>query len=103
MRPLVINDMSRAVGVERLTEIGEAVARGENVLLLSNHQTEADPQVMSILLEQHGFSHLAEKIIYIAGHKVTSDPVAIPFSMVNRYLRRFNIRLCVCILPPSYT
>ena len=27
-------------------------------------------------------SHLAEKIIFIAGHKVTNDPVAIPFSMV---------------------
>ncbi|KAJ1433148.1 hypothetical protein B484DRAFT_326941 [Ochromonadaceae sp. CCMP2298] len=86
MRPLVINDMSRAVGVERLKDIDEAIARGENVLLLSNHQTEADPQVMSILLEQHGFAHLAEKIIYIAGHKVTSDPVAIPFSMGRNLL-----------------
>jgi hypothetical protein len=28
-------------------------------------------------------SSLAEKVIFIAGHKVTNDPVAIPFSMVS--------------------
>lgn len=38
-------------------------------------------QVISILLEQEGLAHLAQKIIFIAGHKVTSDPVCIPFSM----------------------
>jgi hypothetical protein len=35
------------------------------------------------LLELHGLSGIAEKIIFIAGHKVTTDPVAIPFSMVH--------------------
>lgn len=37
--------------------------------------------MISILLEEEGLSHLAEKIVFIAGHKVTNDPVCIPFSM----------------------
>lgn len=35
------------------------------------------------MLEQKGFASLAEKVIFVAGHKVTTDPVAIPFSMVR--------------------
>jgi glycerol-3-phosphate O-acyltransferase len=38
-------------------------------------------KVISVLLEKYGLSKLAEKMIFIAGHKVTSDPVCIPFSM----------------------
>ncbi len=34
-----------------------------------------------MLLEKYGMNDLAEKIIFIAGHKVTNDPVCIPFSM----------------------
>ena len=41
-------------------------------------------QVISILLEKYSLPELAEKIVFIAGHKVTNDPVAIPFSMVSR-------------------
>lgn len=40
-------------------------------------------QVVSIMLEQNGFGSLAEKMIFVAGHKVTTDPAAIPFSMVS--------------------
>ncbi len=39
--------------------------------------------MLSILLERNGLGALAEKIVFVAGHKVTSDPVAIPFSMVR--------------------
>ena len=55
------------------------------MIILSNHQTECDPQVLSILLEREDKSlgKLAESIIFVAGHKVTNDPVAIPFSMVR--------------------
>mmetsp|Transcript_30885 Transcript_30885/g.52255 ORF Transcript_30885/g.52255 Transcript_30885/m.52255 type:complete len:387 (+) Transcript_30885:95-1255(+) len=86
MRPLVINEQSRAVGLDKLKALEDKLASGENVLLLSNHQTEADPQVMSILLEENDMGHLAEKIIFVAGHKVTSDPIAIPFSMGRNLL-----------------
>ncbi len=74
------------MGIEYAKEILEASKRGENVVILSNHQTEVDPQVISILLEKEGLNELSEKIIFIAGHKVTNDPVAIPFSMVNLLL-----------------
>jgi hypothetical protein len=40
-------------------------------------------KVISILLEKYSLPELAEKIVFIAGHKVTNDPVAIPFSMVS--------------------
>jgi glycerol-3-phosphate O-acyltransferase len=83
MKTLVILEQSQLVGKENFQKIEEATSKGDNVWILSNHQTEADPQVISILLEQHGMGHLAEQMIFIAGHKVTNDPVAIPFSMVN--------------------
>lgn len=69
--------------MENAKKIISAIEKGENVVILSNHQTEADPQVLSILLETVGLGSLAEKIVFIAGHKVTNDPVAIPFSMVS--------------------
>lgn len=36
-----------------------------------------------MVMEDSGFKALAEKVICVAGHKVTNDPVAIPFSMVS--------------------
>lgn len=82
LRPLVILQKSKIEGAEYAQKILKTLERGENVIILSNHQTEADPQVLSILLESVGLAQLAEQIIFIAGHKVTNDPVAIPFSMV---------------------
>ena len=81
LKPLIIDNQSKAFGLDNANKIKELIAKGDNVVILSNHQTEADPQVLSILLEKEGLSALAEKMIFIAGHKVTSDPVAIPFSM----------------------
>lgn len=54
--------------------------RGENVFLLANHQSEADPQLLHLLLRKE-FPLLAERTVFVAGHRVTSDPLAIPFSM----------------------
>lgn len=45
MRPLIKQEQSRLVGVEQLQIVQDLVAKGENVIFLSNHQTEADPQV----------------------------------------------------------
>ena len=42
--------------------------------------------MISILLEANGLASLAEKMIFVAGHKVTTDPVAIPFSMGRNLL-----------------
>ncbi len=81
LKPLIIDEESKVFGIENCKLIESHLEKGDNVIILSNHQTECDPQVISILLERYGYSSLAEKIIFIAGHKVTSDPVAIPFSM----------------------
>ena len=69
------------VGADNAKKIVELVSKGENVVILSNHQTEVDPQVLSILLEKEGLGNVAEKMVFLAGHKVTTDPVAIPFSL----------------------
>lgn len=81
IRPLIINEQSKLVGVDNAKKILDQINQGQNVVILSNHQTEADPQVISVLLEQNGLGALAEKMIFIAGHKVTNDPICIPFSM----------------------
>lgn len=44
-------------------------------------QTEADPQVISLLMEREGYGDMASRLINVAGHRVTTDPLAIPFSM----------------------
>lgn len=81
MRPLIDMSKSRMVGKENIEAVDKLTSQGDNVIILANHQTEVDPQAISILLQEEGMEELAEKMIFIAGHKVTSDPVAIPFSM----------------------
>lgn len=86
LKPLIILDESRMLGESNARKIVELSSKGENIVILSNHQTEADPQVLSVLLEQAGMADVAEKIVFVAGHKVTNDPVAIPFSMGRNLL-----------------
>ncbi len=59
--------------------IESLLKKGDNVILLSNHQTETDPQIMLRLLETHPY--LIDQLIFIAGEKVVTDPVAVPFSL----------------------
>ena len=68
-------------GGDVLKTIVEQLEKGENVVFLANHQSEADPQVVSAGLEAIGYGDLAAQIVYVAGHKVTTDALAIPFSM----------------------
>jgi hypothetical protein len=68
-------DESVVLGVENLYRAMEQANRGENVVFFANHQSEADPQVMSIMLEKAGYKKEAEEVIYVAGHKVTTDPL----------------------------
>jgi len=85
-KPAMDLERSVVLGEENLKKAFEKVKNGENVVFLANHQSEADPQVVSALLEKHGYAEEAEKIIYVAGHKVTTDPLAIPFSMGRNLL-----------------
>lgn len=78
--PLVDLSRSRVFGVEHLDTIMQLLKKKENVILFANHQTESDPQAISILLEKT-HPEIAESIIYVAGERVVNDPLAIPFSM----------------------
>uniref|UniRef100_A0A7S4DHE5 Phospholipid/glycerol acyltransferase domain-containing protein n=1 Tax=Lotharella globosa TaxID=91324 RepID=A0A7S4DHE5_9EUKA len=84
-RPLIELETSKIHGVENLAKVVDYIEKGENVILLSNHQTEVDPQAIEILLENSGCS-LASELIFVAGHKVTTDPLAIPFSLGQNLL-----------------
>lgn len=85
LRPLVIFESSMVKGISNLEKMISQLNRGENVILLSNHQTEPDPQAISLLLEKT-HPQFAEKIIFVAGHRVTTDPLAIPFSLGRNLL-----------------
>lgn len=80
-RYFIDKEDSLVLGEDNLSKAMEQANNGENVVFYANHQSEADPQVMSILLEKAGFEEKAQEMIFVAGHKVTTDALAIPFSM----------------------
>lgn len=79
IRPLVMLESSYIDRTDIVDKIVSHLALGENVILLSNHQTEPDPQAISLLLEKT-YPKLAEEMIFVAGHRVVTDPLAVPFS-----------------------
>lgn len=85
LRPLVDLPNSSVSGMDNLEHMEALLHKKENVILLANHQIEADPQAISILLEK---THptFGEELIFVAGTRVTSDPLAIPFSMGRNLL-----------------
>jgi len=80
VRPLVDKSISTLTGAVNLEEILHHIEQKHNVVFLANHQTEADPQALSLMLEEK-FPRLAEETIFVAGERVTTDPLAVPFSM----------------------
>ncbi|XLT13713.1 hypothetical protein HN51_059403, partial [Arachis hypogaea] len=52
---------------------------GHNIILMSNHQTEADPAVIALLIEKKA-PHLAKNMTYVAGDRVGTNPLCKPFS-----------------------
>jgi glycerol-3-phosphate O-acyltransferase len=87
-RPSIDLDKSVLLGKDNLEKAREQLANGENVVFLANHQSEADPQVVSCLFETVGkdMGDLAAHVTYVAGHKVTTDALAVPFSMGRNLL-----------------
>lgn len=85
MKPLVDLELSSVLGKDNLNRIAAQVANKENVILLANHQTEADPQTISVLLEDL-HPEIGEEMIFVAGERVLTDPLAIPFSMGRNLL-----------------
>jgi glycerol-3-phosphate O-acyltransferase len=85
MRPFVDSANSKIEGIDEIHRIRKQLDNGENVILFSNHQTEADPQIISLLLEDTD-PQLASEMIFVAGHRVVSDPMAIPMSLGRNLL-----------------
>jgi glycerol-3-phosphate O-acyltransferase len=82
---------SVVTGMDHLQQALQQIEAGDNVVLLANHQSEADPQVVSCCLEMvadliPGVAEMAANVVYVAGHKVTTDALAIPFSMGRNLL-----------------
>lgn len=91
LRPLVDKARSTVVGHDHLKRIQAQLLQGDNVVFLANHQIEADPQALSILLDDH-YPGFAEKIIFVAGERVTTDLFAVPFSMGRNLLCIYSKR-----------
>lgn len=69
----------------RWDDVEKKINAGENVILLANHQSEADAAFIPLLTEK---SHpgLGEKVIYVAGGRVVDDIMSKPFSMGRNLL-----------------
>ncbi len=80
VRPLIVREESSILGEERFREIDEQMERGENVVFFANHQIEPDPIIISLLLEDN-HPKLAHEMIFVAGTRVLTDPLAAPFSL----------------------
>ncbi len=85
MRPLVDFSRSFIDGKSNLQKIETLLEKNHNVILLANHQIEGDPQAISLLLEKT-FPKIGEEMIFVAGDRVITDPLSIPFSMGRNLL-----------------
>ncbi len=77
---LVDLENSNILGQDQLKAISEKIERGENVILLANHQTEPDPQAITLALKRE-YPRLSNEMIFVAGDRVVRDPMAIPLSL----------------------
>lgn len=70
---------------DRWGRVAAALAAGDNVVLLANHQSEADAAFIPLLTAA---SHpgLGERVVYVAGDRVVTDLMAKPFSMGRNLL-----------------
>ncbi|KAK4261487.1 hypothetical protein QN277_004476 [Acacia crassicarpa] len=80
IRPLVDFRNSYIGNVSLFCEMEEKLKKGHNIILMSNHQTEADPAIIALLIEK-SFPYIAENLTYVAGDRVITDPLCKPFSM----------------------
>ncbi|PON85422.1 Glycerol-3-phosphate O-acyltransferase [Trema orientale] len=80
IRPLIDFRYSYVGNISIFNEMEEKLQKGHNIVLISNHQTEADPAVIALLLEATN-PHIAENMTYVAGDRVLTDPLCKPFSM----------------------
>jgi len=79
IRPLVDQRRSRVLHLDHVGQMAQHLKKRENVILFSNHQTEVDPQLIAIALEE-SYPEIGKNMIFVAGDRVITDPMAIPFS-----------------------
>jgi glycerol-3-phosphate O-acyltransferase len=89
LRTLVDVSKSKFFGDDNLKKIEDFRAMGHNVILFSNHQSEMDTPIITLFLEKRA-AQLSEELIFVAGHRVVFDPVAIPFSLGTNMLCIFS-------------
>ncbi len=80
IRPLILFNESKVWGLDHVKQMEQQLTRNENVILFGNHQIEPDPQIIGLLLEKT-HPQFASSIIFVAGDRVTTDPLAVPLSM----------------------
>lgn len=80
IRPLIDFRRSYVGNLSVFADMEDKLNQGHNVILISNHQSEADPAVISLLLETTN-SYISENLTYVAGDRVLTDPLCRPFSM----------------------
>ncbi len=85
LRPMMDKSRSTLSGVEHLRRLAAQLAAGDNVIFLANHQTEGDPQAISVMLEDE-FPSIGKEMIFVAGERVTTDPLTAPFSIGRNLL-----------------
>ncbi|XP_064952033.1 glycerol-3-phosphate acyltransferase, chloroplastic-like isoform X6 [Musa acuminata AAA Group] len=78
--PLVDFRTSYIGNLSLFFDMEKKLKQGHNIVLFSNHQTEADPPLIALLLERTN-PYLAEKLVFVAGDRVITDPLSKPFSM----------------------
>jgi len=77
-QPLVLNEPS-IINSHILNHVQELLLRGENVIFAANHQTELEPQILSIACDSLA-KDLFKNTFFVAGERVTTDPMAAPLS-----------------------
>ncbi len=91
LKPLVDEKKSTVSGKENLQEIAKHLEKKHNVIFFANHQIEADPQALSVLLDDL-YPEIASNMIFVAGERVLTDPLAVPFSMGRNLLCIYSKR-----------
>jgi len=79
VKPLVNFEESYVRNMHYWNEVSDAIDAGENVVLLANHQTEADAAFLPLFFPNN--PTIGRKVFYVAGGRVVGDPLAQPFSM----------------------
>lgn len=79
LNPFIDKEESNVLGKENIETIISLLQAGENVLLLANHQAEADPAILGVVLDDL-FPGLIKNMVAVAGARVTTDPLAVPFT-----------------------